>query len=79
MFQWNEAIAAGERGIRGGDFDLNSSYLQSGGSFSSPPSAFELVLGFRVAEVPEPGSVTLVILCAAGLLARRGPRRSANI
>jgi hypothetical protein len=71
VFDWNESLIDGGRGIRGGAYHLDSSYLQSGSRLSDQPSYVGLDIGFRVAAVPEPSSVGLLFLAAVGLLRRR--------
>ena len=69
VFQWNEAnIGGSSRGLRGGSWNLNSSYLPSSFRYDDPPSSEYDRVGFRVASVPEPGSLTLLAVGAIGLL-----------
>jgi formylglycine-generating enzyme required for sulfatase activity len=70
VWQWNEASSAGmARGTCGGYFGYYASNLAAGTvSFPDPASATRYT-GFRVAGVPEPGSVTLLVAGAvAGLI-----------
>jgi len=69
VYQWNEAnIGGSSRGLRGGDWDLNSSSLPSSSRGGGTPT-FEIeLIGFRVASVPEPGSLTLLVVGAIGVL-----------
>jgi len=80
LFEWNDAIDSGtSRGLRGGSWgsggggssmgDLNS--LNRGLHL---PSFENDHLGFRVASIPEPGSLALTILASGMLLYKR--RRS---
>jgi formylglycine-generating enzyme required for sulfatase activity len=67
VFQWNEANIDGVyRGGRGGDwFDTEeSSVLASSSRGGTYPSNEDIYCGFRVASVPEPGSITLLV-CGA--------------
>jgi formylglycine-generating enzyme required for sulfatase activity len=73
LWEWNDAIIAGSRGMRGGSFYYGGNFLAASDRNSIPPSEDYLNLGFRVASVPEPG-VTVLSLLASGLLLRR--RRS---
>lgn len=68
VWEWNEADIYGDgssRGLRGGSWDYNSydlasSYRAVGGGIPDPSSG-DYDVGFRVALVPEPGSITLVV------------------
>ena len=61
VYEWNEAFVTGSsRGLRGGSFILySSSLLASGRSFEYPANE-NLNMGFRVASVPEPGSLAML-------------------
>ena len=62
VWQWNEANISGSfRGLRGGSWNYPSDYLASSdGSYGSP--AYKgIAVGFRVASVPEPGSLALLL------------------
>ena len=72
VWQWNEAnIENYYRGLRGGDWDSHSSYLASSARSYDllAPSLEYCFIGFRVASVPEPCSVALLLAGAVGLLA----------
>ena len=65
VWQWNEANISGSfRGLRGGYWFYFSSYLASSSRHSYDPSYEYYDLGFRVASVPEPGSIALLVACA---------------
>ena len=72
LWEWHEAILYGSyRGVRGGSFypnviDLHASHWN--GSF---PALEDLNLGFRVAEVPEPATLSLLTLGGLALVRRR--------
>ena len=71
VWQWNEtAVNSSSRGLRGGSWaDIsNSSLLASSLCNDCPPATEFDYVGFRVASVPEPGSVMLLLALAAGLL-----------
>ncbi|GAF94378.1 unnamed protein product, partial [marine sediment metagenome] len=73
VFEWNEAIIYGSfRGIRGasfldGDFALHAAPRGSYG----PPTAGSFLIGFRVSEVPEPGTLSLLAMGGLAMLRRR--------
>jgi hypothetical protein len=70
MFQWNEAIIAGEnRGFRGDCWGGLSSLLPSSYRTYGNASLEYFGLGFRVASVPEPSTIALLLASAACLLA----------
>ena len=76
VFEWNEAILypeyGGYRGLRGGWFFFSDGPLQAANrGYHLPTAEFESY-GFRVSEVPEPG--TLVLLALGGLLVTRRRR-----
>ena len=61
-------VDGSSRGLRGGDWYDDSSGLQAARSSGTPTYEYH-DLGFRVASVPEPGSITLLLCGAiAGLL-----------
>ena len=74
VWQWNETDFSGygsSRGLRGGDWSSpGSGDLASSGRFSNAPSnEFNNYGGFRVASVPEPGSLIMTAMIAmTGLL-----------
>ncbi len=73
VWEWNEAILYGSfRGLRGGSFSSIFYDLRASGRYYSPPSREGDFIGFRVAEVPEPGTVGLLGL---GMLAALRKRR----
>ncbi len=73
-YEWNEGIPSeGNRGLRGGSFygshgasDLHASYRHH----NDPPDASTTV-GFRIAEVPEPMTMSLLTLGGVAMLKRR--------
>ena len=63
IFEWNETVRVGlERGRRGGAWDHNVSYQLATEGFGSSPTDELRYLGFRVSEVPEPATLTLLFL-----------------
>ena len=72
VYQWNEALVNGsDRCLRGGSFSDDSvSLVSSFRAYGNPAveDYDDYYLGFRVAEVPEPGSITLLITGAIAVL-----------
>jgi len=71
VFQWNEALISGARGLRGGSWGENSSNLASSFRVNyGDPTSESSNFGFRVASVvPEPSSI---VLLGAGLMILAG-------
>ncbi len=64
VYQWNEANISGSfRGLRGGAWDFADSpdALASSIRDSGDPAIESYGIGFRVASVPEPGSIALLL------------------
>ena len=73
LFEWNEAIIFGSlRGLRGGSFLDSVTSLRADSRSIGTPSSENDIIGFRVSQVPGPGSVAL--LAISGLLAARRRR-----
>lgn len=78
VWEWDESgftapndSAAESRVRRGGDWANPSGSLQSSGRFGSTPSAGGFTIGFRVAAVPEPSTLWMMLVGAIGLMIRR--------
>lgn len=73
VLEWNETFFDGScRGIRGGSYPDDDSYLNSSyWVYASQGGVEGDVLGFRVAEIPEPATMCLLGLGALGLLKNR--------
>ena len=74
VFQWNEtSMFISGRGFgsgeRGGSWDIFSTALGSTYRNNDDPTLEASSVGFRVAELPEPGTLTLFVIGAAGFLA----------
>jgi formylglycine-generating enzyme len=77
--EWNESIVDGRRGVRGGSFGNGdpAAYLLASYRFKGGPMyEYGAIMGFRVANVPEPGSIALLLIGAFGLLAYAWRRRA---
>ena len=77
VWEWNEAVIYGsDRGLRGGSFDNGNDIVILHASFRNGciyPASEYRVVGFRVSEVPEPATLSLLALGALALM-RRGHR-----
>ena len=74
VFQWNESIYSGigsDRGLRGGSFNGSDGSLQSVNYLIDDPTGAYDIYGFRVSQVPEPASFSILAFGMVGLLVRR--------
>ncbi len=71
LFEWNESIRAGYSGLvlRGGTWGSQSGDLRADYRGHHSPTSHRSILTFRMARIPEPGSITLLVCGALGLLA----------
>ncbi len=79
VYEWNETESTAHRGIRGGSFSYYPSYMNAGvRNFGDPAFENDDNLGFRIASIsaviPEPGSLVLMVLAAAGAARHRKHR-----
>ncbi len=76
LWQWNEAIISDNvRGLRGGDCNLDADYMTAPyRSYNSSPTDGWSTVSLRVAIVPEPCSIAMLFVGAAGLLTWRRVR-----
>ena len=75
LYEWNEAILYGsQRGWRGGSFLSNATGLHVSSGFHYDPAGVYSGLGFRVSEIPEPATLSLLALGGLAILRKR--RRS---
>ncbi len=78
VWEWNETVSGPFdwfRGLRGGSFDDGERNLRPSYPDAIPPLLEYYDRGFRVVSVPEPGSITLLLAGAAGLLGYAWRRR----
>jgi formylglycine-generating enzyme required for sulfatase activity len=76
VWEWNESILYSSlRGLRGGYYDGISDYLAASYRNGNSPSYEVDGTGFRVASVPEPGSMMMFVAGAISLLAYTWRRR----
>jgi formylglycine-generating enzyme required for sulfatase activity len=74
VWDWNESIINGDyRGVRGGSFAYvnGSNEVAAYRAYSPPPWIGNCDVGFRVSEVPEPATLSLLALGGLSLLRRR--------
>ena len=71
VYEWNEAIIGTYRGTRGGSFHFNSHYLYAAVRNWNSPTTSQNKTGFRVAEVPEPATMSLLAMGGLAVLRRR--------
>jgi formylglycine-generating enzyme required for sulfatase activity len=72
-WEWNETLIGASRGRRGGSWGLDFGNLHASGRVDFDPTFQFASLGFRVASIPEPGSLTLCIGVLMMLMPRRRP------
>jgi formylglycine-generating enzyme required for sulfatase activity len=68
VFQWNEALIGSYRGLRGGGWSYDSNNLASSFRDDDAPTIEDASIGFRVAEIPEPGSLVMLLGFAVAAL-----------
>ena len=73
VWEWNEAILSGSyRGLRGGSLDNYDNVLLASYRLNYAPTNEVEIVGFRVSQVPEPATMSLLAL--GGLVLLRGRR-----
>ncbi len=70
LWEWNETVMStgSSRGVRGGGWDAYSADLDASYRIYSYPTVEYGTVGFRVASIPEPSTLTLLGIGAIGLL-----------
>ncbi len=75
VWEWNDAIISdSSRGQRGGSWVGPASFLQATDRFANAPTVEFSHVGFRVASIPEPSTVVLMIIGVVTLLILRRRR-----
>ena len=71
VWEWNDAVIGSTRGLRGGSWSTGGVSLQSSLRNYFVPADENSSIGFRLATVPEPSSVLMVVLGGVASAARR--------
>ncbi len=71
VWEWNETKISSSRGVRGGSWNFLSSNLQASDRNNIVPAFEDYDIGFRVASIPEPGSMGLSVVGLVVLALRR--------
>ncbi|HBO43203.1 MAG TPA: PEP-CTERM sorting domain-containing protein [Planctomycetaceae bacterium] len=62
LWEWNEAVLGSSRGLRGGCWGDDSNFLRASyRNIITPTYEYYGFIGFRVASVPEPGSLAMLV------------------
>ena len=69
--EWNEALIGMDRGARGGAYYDGSIYLHSTRQLIGGPHYKGSNLGFRVSSVPEPATLSLLVIGGLAMLRRK--------
>ncbi len=71
VYEWTEAVIGSGRGMRGGSAGAGGSKLHAATRESHTPGIAADSIGFRLVEVPEPATLTLLAFGGLALLRRR--------
>jgi len=74
VWEWNETAIGSSRGLRGGFWYSNSYPLAASYRYYNDPTLVNSSIGFRVASVPEPGSMALLLCGLLSLVCLRRKR-----
>jgi len=77
-WEWNEAVFGSWRGLRGGFRSEVPDRLLASYRITAYPTSEIFAFGFRVASVPEPGSMAISLVGLGGLIATWWRRRKAT-
>jgi hypothetical protein len=80
IWEWTESVyvsGGSSRVVRGGSWDYDYGNLWSSIRNGDSPTNVLYDIGFRVASVPEPGGISLIVACAVGFGTWRMRRRLA--
>jgi formylglycine-generating enzyme required for sulfatase activity len=70
--EWNQAIMSGsDRGRRGGDFTNYDTNLSAQNRYQDVPTYEDSFVGFRLVQLPEPASLTILALGGLAMIRRR--------
>jgi len=61
VWEWNETAIGSSRGVRGGSFSSYDAGLHASHRGNDDPTFEGYGIGIRVASIPEPGSITLLV------------------
>lgn len=73
LWEWNDAIVSSNRGIRGGSWIGSENFLRSSIRLNFDPASESLIIGFRVASIPEPSTIVMLLITfgASALVLRK--------
>jgi len=74
VLEWNDTVSALHsecRPLRGGSFGNSADDMHASALVGVYPTGVHSAFGFRVAQVPEPGTIALLAMGAMGLMGRR--------
>ncbi len=71
LWEWNESVSGNFRGLRGGSLGDVVNYLHPGSHLNTSPASESQLIGFRVAEIPEPATMAILMLGGIGILRKR--------